>query len=175
MPPHVRRLLADIEKRMDEEQAQPETAQPDPGYEVGYGRPPKATQFQKGKPSPNRRGRPRTDKALQQLLRETFSKTVAVTIDGKKKRMQLNKVILQRLVKKAVDGDMAAIKQAIELQKLITPIRPEPVVNTEEEQKKQELAEKLSKFMVSQLEDFARRKRAEHQRKRDEEPPEAVN
>lgn len=77
-------------------------------YEVGYGRPPKATQFKKGQ-SGNPKGRPKgrlnVDTEFQALLEEC----VTVTENGRQRSMPLMKVILKRLVTKAAGGDLKAI------------------------------------------------------------------
>lgn len=54
-------------------------------YEVGYGKPPKATQFKKGQ-SGNSKGRPRKSENVRTLLRETLNQRVQVRVNGKVKQ-----------------------------------------------------------------------------------------
>ena len=76
-------------------------------YEVGYGKPPKETQFQKGV-SGNPRGRPK--KSLdydQELIRESES-LIAITENGRPKRISKHKVVVKQLVKQAMTGSPQA-------------------------------------------------------------------
>ena len=81
-------------------------------YEVGYKKPPKATQFQKGK-SGNPSGRPSkaplpVDLAL--LLNTIDNEEVSVRIDGKWKRMTAAEAQFRQLFAKAIKGDLATAR-----------------------------------------------------------------
>ena len=92
-------------------------------YEVGYGKPPKKTQFKPGQPSANPRGRPRKQDGLPPgtaaniaALKEVLYKPLR-TADGKK-LMPLTAVVT-KLLKKALDGDVAAARELFKLSALI--------------------------------------------------------
>lgn len=82
----------------------------DPDYEVGYGKPPKHTQFKKGC-SGNRKGRPKKRKGEQQLLAEILDSEVEV--NGEK--MTKHKLILLAIANASIKGSAADRKLFLEL------------------------------------------------------------
>jgi len=78
-------------------------------YEVGYGKPPKATQFQKGT-SGNSRGRPKkAPDFYSELIRESRS-FMTINENGRQKRITKSEVAVKLLVKKAITGSDQALK-----------------------------------------------------------------
>jgi hypothetical protein len=77
-------------------------------YEVGFGRPPRSTQFRPGQ-SGNPAGRPRGAKNFATALEEELQARVTITENGKRKHISKQEVIAKRLVNKAVSGDLKAI------------------------------------------------------------------
>lgn len=83
-------------------------------YEVGFGKPPKHTQFQKGR-SGNPKGRPKGSKSIPQLVREIFDEKVIVKGPGGQRSITKLAAGLTQLANKAASGDLKAIQQAIQL------------------------------------------------------------
>ena len=86
----------------------------DRSYEVGYGKPPKATQFKKGQ-SGNPRGRPKGARSVAKLLDDALSQEVAVTTGGQTTRVTKREALILSLVTKAIKGDMRAAAQTLKL------------------------------------------------------------
>jgi hypothetical protein len=89
-------------------------------YEVGYGRPPKETQFQKGMiANPNgargkKRNKPLDDDlkaAMADMYRRLISEKQRVTIDGQPQSITRLEVILRRLLNEAMAGDLKALRE----------------------------------------------------------------
>lgn len=79
--------------------------------EVGYGRPPKATRFQKGR-SGNPKGRPRgrrRDIPYDTLL----GQMVTVREDGKERRVTAAEAFILQLTKKGLEGDSASARASL--------------------------------------------------------------
>jgi hypothetical protein len=81
-------------------------------YEVGYGKPPLATRFQKGT-SGNPSGRPKKasgpfDPGI--VLQAIDNETIIVTDNGKRKQMTKVEVNFRQLFAKATKGDLAAAR-----------------------------------------------------------------
>ena len=83
-------------------------------YEVGYGKPPKANQFPKGK-SGNPSGRPRKQKTAAQLTEELSKRKVNVTDAGKQVRMTTLEVMVKQVGQKAMQGDLRAFREIINM------------------------------------------------------------
>jgi hypothetical protein len=83
-------------------------------YVVGYRRPPKATQFTKGK-SGNPKGRPRGSRPVGAILQEIIQQKVSVTEGGKTRRIPALEVMLRRLANDAMRSDQRAIKLLLSL------------------------------------------------------------
>lgn len=78
-------------------------------YEVGYGKPPKKSQFKKGQ-SGNPNGRPPSDVSFQAILRRVLDKSVVAKTTSGEIRMTQLEVILQQFVSKAANGNVTAAK-----------------------------------------------------------------
>jgi Family of unknown function (DUF5681) len=76
-------------------------------YEVGYGKPPLHTRFQKGQ-SGNPKGRPRGRKNLSSLLNEVLNGWVIVVENGRRKRITKREAIITQLVNKSAAADLKA-------------------------------------------------------------------
>lgn len=81
----------------------------DKTYEVGYGRPPKATRFAKGR-SGNPGGRPRKRTGPVKLdLAAILDKPIMATTNGVRKAMHPHEVRLLQALKKGLEGDVGEL------------------------------------------------------------------
>lgn len=98
-----------------EPQAKPgqEATGPTDEYEVGYAKPPKATQFKPG--NKLGKGRPKGSKNLTTIVNEAFGAKVPAKIMGKTKKVSKIELAVHQLANKASNGDPKAIAKAIEL------------------------------------------------------------
>jgi len=79
----------------------------DGDYEVGFGRPPKHTQFHKGR-SGNPKGRPRGSRNASTLLDDALNERVIVNENGRRKTVTKLDAIMKQLVNRAAQGDHRA-------------------------------------------------------------------
>ena len=86
-------------------------------YEVGYGKPPKHSQFKKGQ-SGNPRGRRKGSRNLKTDVKDTLTQRVRLTKDGKPKTVSTQQAALLRLREKALAGDGRSLDRLIELARL---------------------------------------------------------
>ncbi len=73
-------------------------------YEVGYGKPPKATQFKKGR-SGNPKGRPKGAKGVNASLKRELETKVTVREGSHELRISKAEAIAKRLTAGALKGD----------------------------------------------------------------------
>lgn len=83
-------------------------------YEVGYGKPPKATQFKPGQ-SGNPKGRPKGSKNLVTDLSEELSEKIIVTEGGKQIKITKQRAMIKSLLAKALKGDGTAAGTLLKL------------------------------------------------------------
>jgi hypothetical protein len=79
---------------------------------VGYGKPPKATRFQKGK-SGNPKGRPKSHKnfkPLSRVLRDLALKEVQGQLDGKASKLTCMEAIIAKQISEAMRGSIPSAK-----------------------------------------------------------------
>lgn len=81
-------------------------------YEVGNCKPPKHSQFQKGK-SGNAKGRPKGSKNLKTLIREEFLKPVTVVEKGKSIKIPRIRAIVRKITVDALTGGHQETKLAL--------------------------------------------------------------
>lgn len=99
---------------------------------VGYGKPPKRTQFQKGK-SGNPKGRPKTPltdlSAFLRACAREANKTVTLNENGRRKRITKGDAIWMQVMTKAATGDMSAIKLVLPYWQLLEAERQKILQN----------------------------------------------
>ena len=83
-------------------------------HTVGYGRPPKSTQYVEGR-SGNPRGRPKGSKGVGEIFRDLFHQKISETENGKTRKMLALVVMLRRLQNDAMRGDAKALKLFLSL------------------------------------------------------------
>jgi hypothetical protein len=76
-------------------------------YEVGYKKPPKATQFKKGK-SGNPKGRPKEARNLRTDFEAELAERIFVSEGGCRKAISKLRAMMKALVAKALQGDIRA-------------------------------------------------------------------
>lgn len=127
---------------------------------VGYGKPPASTRFKPGR-SGNPKGRPRGSVNTAKHFRESLSKTMSVTVDGKPTRMRRDKALIESLLRDGLKGDNAARRMLVKAMETIAHEEsdleagishlPEPVAGPADE-------EILNRYRQEVIEDFLRRR-----------------
>jgi len=83
-------------------------------YEVGYGKPPRDTQFKKGH-SGNPRGRPSGSKNLATLVTEALNEPVIIAENGERRKISKREAIIKQLVNRSAKADWRAIKILLDI------------------------------------------------------------
>ncbi len=92
----------------------PEDDGPKGPYQVGYGKPPKGTQFKPGQTG-NPKGKPRGAKNLKTELLEELQEVIPVKEGGVRRKVSKQRAMLKSLTAKAVQGDPRAASILINL------------------------------------------------------------
>jgi len=77
-------------------------------YEIGYGKPPVATRFQRGR-SGNPQGRAKGSRNLAQLIERELDQPLTITENGRRRSITKREAVAKQLVNKAVAGDPKAM------------------------------------------------------------------
>lgn len=96
------------------EPTEPEQVNDEPTFAVGYGKPPIATRFKRGR-SGNPKGRPKAAMGLSTIVRDTLSQKVAVRTPSGEKRISRIEAALHKTVELAMKGNPRALAQLIKL------------------------------------------------------------
>jgi hypothetical protein len=86
----------------------------DGDYEVGYGRPPKASQFKSGQ-SGNPKGRPKGAKGLLASVKRELESRIPVTEGQRQMNIPKSAAAAKRLVSMALGGNIRAILKLVEI------------------------------------------------------------
>ena len=81
---------------------------------VGYGKPPRQSQFKPGR-SGNPRGRPKNPTAFDELIEKELSQLVTVREGDQARRLPKRSVIVKQVVKKAMEGEDRALRSLLTL------------------------------------------------------------
>jgi hypothetical protein len=79
----------------------------EPAYAVGYGRPPKHTQFRPGK-SGNKKGRPKRQRNVRTVVKETLSQPITIREGDRTRSLTKLDAIVLTMVNGSVKGDPKA-------------------------------------------------------------------
>lgn len=94
----------------------PEDLSPD--YEVGFGKPPKATQFKKGQ-SGNPRGRPKGSVNLATIFRRVINEKIVITENGKQKSVSKGEAAVKQLANGAAKGNLPFIRAFLPIMSVV--------------------------------------------------------
>jgi hypothetical protein len=87
-------------------------------HEIGYGKPPKHTQFTKGQ-SGNSKGRPKGSQNLATIVAKTGRERVKVTENGRTRLITKLQASVTQLTNKAASGDPRAIRELLYWSKVL--------------------------------------------------------
>ena len=79
------------------------------GYEVGYGKPPKDTQFKKGS-SGNPKGRPRKARDFHHELLRQSRASITLNVNGSRRRVSKHEAAILQLLDKSIRGSIPALR-----------------------------------------------------------------
>ena len=120
-------------------------------YKVGYGKPPKAKQFKRGR-SGNPKGRPKGSLNLATDLTAELGEHITVREDGRSRKVSKQRALIKSLMAKALQGDIRATAALLALYaRVITEVpedQDEPI-HAEELQILRRFAPRLLKSIVS--------------------------
>lgn len=95
-------------------------------YEVGFGKPPKHSQFRPGQ-SGNPRGAPRKQRREQVDVAATLSEPIVIQKDGKSREMQPFEVSMRTLVRRGLnESHLGSIRKFLEFCEKYGVIEPPP-------------------------------------------------
>lgn len=86
-------------------------------YKVGYGKPPKHTQFAPGV-SGNPRGKPRKNRTFEEEVQAVLGTRVPVTINGKKTYVTKRQLLLEQIINGAINKNPTMMRLALPLLRL---------------------------------------------------------
>jgi hypothetical protein len=93
-------------------------------YKVGYGKPPKVSQFKKGQ-SGNPKGRPKGRCNLATDLAAELGEQVTVREEGRSRRVSKQRALVKSLMAKALQGDVRAASAFLALYARVITEAPE--------------------------------------------------
>jgi uncharacterized protein DUF5681 len=100
--------------------------EPDPNYEVGYGKPPRHTRFKKGESGRTRARLPQA-KSMATSIANALNEPVRVNDKGRRRTISKREAVLVRLVNRAASGDCRAIHLVLRAVRGIEERPPGPV------------------------------------------------
>lgn len=99
-------------------------------YEIGFKKPPKKNQFEKGQ-SGNPKGRPKSTKNLKTDLEEELQELIHLKEGGKDKHVSKQRALIKALMAKAVKGDARAANLLLNMiLKVLIPTQTDEIDET---------------------------------------------
>ena len=83
-------------------------------YDVGYGRPPRHTQWKPGQ-SGNPKGRPKRIKDFEKLFELELDQRIQITDRGEPCTLSKRELVVKKLINDALQGDRSAMKLVVSL------------------------------------------------------------
>ena len=111
-------------------------------YEVGYGKPPRATQFARGQ-SGNPNGRPKGSKNVATIFHDVTRELIRVTENGKAREVTKVEAILRQLTAKAMSGDLKAMTEVLKLDRAFALVAEEATPEGPDAEKDQMIMQRL--------------------------------
>lgn len=106
-------------------------------YEVGYGKPPKTTQFRPGQ-SGNPKGRPKGSRSMRELTRLEMAELIEIRDGGRTRKINKKQGLVKSLYSKALKGDVRASQLLIaflgEDNEPDDRVRPEPTLSSSDQE-----------------------------------------
>ena len=109
---------------------------------VGYGKPPRRTQFRKGQ-SGNPRGRRKGSKNLATVLTKTVNDMVPVTENGRRRKMSKLEAAITQLANKAASGDPKATQMLLPLLQVMERGMQTPAQTTADDEADRQVMEQI--------------------------------
>ena len=97
----------------------------DSDAEIGYGKPPKRTRFQRGT-SGNPKGRPKGKRNFGTVLAEALQEKIVIKENGQRKIVTKLEAAVTQLANKAAAGDLIALRQLTVLVRSVQELTVEP-------------------------------------------------
>jgi hypothetical protein len=117
-------------------------------YKIGYGKPPRSSQFKRGK-SGNPKGRPKGSLKLATDLAAELSEQITVREDGKARRVSKQRALIKSLMAKALQGDVRANAAVLALYARVITDLPDEQDSVVEENELQILRQFAPKLLQS--------------------------
>lgn len=133
-------------------------------YRVGYGKPPRHSQFRKGV-SGNPRGRPKPRLTIRDALIENLIKRVTVQENGRTVKMPILKLIIAQAMNKAAKGDLRSLYDVIRLYQALPSELYVDGLDTEAEKQRrvEEVRHQVERLFADTYEEVTGRKPEEAQ------------
>ena len=95
-------------------------------YEVGYGKPPKESQFKKGVTG-NSKGRPKKATDITSIISSTLDETITVSEGNSTRELTVEEATNLALINKAMKGDLSAADEVMKKAKSYSLIEEPPI------------------------------------------------